>query len=68
LDAFRQALLHDPSHIPARFNLGLMLNDRGDLAEAIQQFEAVLRERPSHAQAQQALENARAALRAEQGR
>lgn len=48
-DAYRSALELAPDMVSARYNLGLLLSQRGDRRLALEQFKAVLAEQPDHA-------------------
>ena len=60
IDAFRRALVHNPRHVPARYNLGVALLDHDRPDEAVEQLQAVLTQEPNHTRARQLLEAARA--------
>lgn len=48
MDLYRQTLEMDPTLIPARMNLGLLLLDRDKPAEAVAEFDQVLEAEPRH--------------------
>lgn len=48
LDAYWQALVMDPSHPEAHYNLALLLQRIGDVDGAVHHFEEVLRMRPAY--------------------
>jgi hypothetical protein len=60
-----QALEDNKLHVPAMFELGLTLEDLGDLAGARRQLKRALRNAPDHAGAQRALQAVERRLRAE---
>jgi tetratricopeptide (TPR) repeat protein len=57
LDAFRQAVLHDPGLPQARVNLGFALEKLGRNAEAMAQYEEAVRLKPGLAEAHNFLAN-----------
>ena len=42
-ELYRRALAIDPDHPTARFNLGVVLEDRGCVADAIAEYQAAVR-------------------------
>ncbi|WP_295541214.1 TIGR03032 family protein [uncultured Thiohalocapsa sp.] len=61
--AFREALAVQPDFLPARYNLGVTLNDLEHFAEAIAELEQVVADEASHADAHRALGFAHSQLR-----
>ncbi|HSS45041.1 MAG TPA: tetratricopeptide repeat protein, partial [Thermoanaerobaculia bacterium] len=51
LEAYRQALVLDPGHVPANVNLGRLLHERGDPAAAEQHYRRALATEPRNATA-----------------
>ena len=45
--AYRRALTKEPGHVEARFNLGVVLQDTGDVDGAMESYKAAYRLRPS---------------------
>lgn len=50
-DAYTRAVALDPRHVPARVNLGRLLQDAGRAAEAADQYRAALAAQPAHSTA-----------------
>ncbi len=59
--AYRQAAILDPRQAEARYNLGVMLFNRGETDAAEAQFAAAARVRPDFAEARDALSRVQAA-------
>jgi uncharacterized protein (TIGR03032 family) len=53
--SFRKCLELEPTHLPARYNLGVTLGDLGNYPEAITELEAVIRAEARHADAYNSL-------------
>lgn len=45
---FENALLLEPDYTPARYNLGTLAMGQGDLAAALEQYNAILKDSPDH--------------------
>ena len=56
-EAYRRLIQIEPQNLPAHYNLGVMLDHKGDTAEARRQLNIALRLNPAHVNARAALGN-----------